>query len=273
MEEALKESEDAIVAHLDAAKVLQPCIGAFDFPASSVAPQFAFVVEATVPDMAAIGCDQFGASPFQPHAQRIGVVTAIGDHAPQVRTRASSPFARHTHRTERAFREAVFGDLRGRKLRSDRYAAAVDHHHALRTFPTTCLADCGAPFFAVMKVASRNASSQSSSLRSSNCPSSLRHALSQTPCSSHIFSRRQHVDPSGYSSGRSRQRAPVRSTQRMPSKHARFDAQGRPRPSLRRLGTGNNGVNNVHCASLSNACRFFIEEAQQPIRLNHKSLA
>jgi hypothetical protein len=59
----------------------------------------------------------------------------------------------------------VFGDLRGRKLRSDRNAAAVDHHHALRTFPTTCLADSGAPFFAVTKVASRKASSQSSSPR------------------------------------------------------------------------------------------------------------
>jgi hypothetical protein len=41
-------------------------------------------------------------------------------------------------------------------LRSDRYAAAVDHHHALRTFPTTGFADCSAPFFAVTKVASRN---------------------------------------------------------------------------------------------------------------------
>jgi hypothetical protein len=44
--------------------------------------------------------------------------------------------------------------LRGRKLRSDRYAVAVDHHHALRTFPTTGFADCGALFLAVTKVAS-----------------------------------------------------------------------------------------------------------------------
>lgn len=272
MEESLKDAKDAVVSNLDAAEVLQPCIGAFDFPASSVSPQFAFVVEASVSDIAAIGCDQFGALPFQPHAQRVGIVSAIGDHTPQTRTWTPSPFARHTHRTERTFREAVFGDLRGRELRSDRYSAAVDHHHALRTFPATCFADCGAPFLAVIKVASRNASSQSSSLRSSNCPNSLRHAFSQIPCSSHILNRRQQVDPFGYSPGRSRHRAPVRSTQRMPSRHARLDAQGRPRPSLRRLGSGNNGVNIVHCASLSNACRFFIQKAQQTTRLIHKSL-
>jgi DNA-binding CsgD family transcriptional regulator len=34
----------------------------------------------------------------------------------------------------------MFGNLRGRKLRSDRHSAAVDHHHALRPFPATCLA-------------------------------------------------------------------------------------------------------------------------------------
>jgi hypothetical protein len=161
----------------------------------------------------------------------------------------------------------VFGDLRGRKLRSDRYAAAVDHHHALRTFPTTCLADPEAPFFAVTKVASRNASSQSNSPRSSICASSFRQARSQTPCSSHIRNRRQHVEPSGYPSGRSRQRAPVRKTHKIPRKHARLEAHGRPRPSLRRFGSGNNGTNTAHCSSLNKASRFFIEQAHHPTRL------
>jgi hypothetical protein len=167
----------------------------------------------------------------------------------------------------------VFGDLRGRKLRSDRYAAAVDHHHALRTFPTTCLADPEAPFFAVTKVASRNASSQSSSPRSSICASSFRQARSQTPCSSHIRNRRQQVEPSGYSSGRSRHRAPVRRTHKIPCKHARLEAHGRPRPSLRRLGSGNNGTNTAHCSSLNKDSRFFIEEAHHPTRLTQKSLS
>jgi hypothetical protein len=273
VEEALKNGHQAVVADLDAAEVLQPGVGAFDFPAFAVSAQLAFVFEAAMTVVAAVGSDQFCAALFQPFAQRIGVISAICNHASQTGTGASTATARHLHRTERAFCKSVFGNLRGRELRSDRYAAAVDHHHALRTFPATCLADGKAPFLAVTKVASRKASSHPSSLRSSNSPSSLRHALSQTPCSSHIRSRRQQVDPSGYCSGKSRHRATVRRTQRMPSRQARLEAQGRPRPSRRRFGSGNNGTNIIHCSSLNNTGRFFIEEAQQPLRLARKSLA
>lgn len=263
MKEALKDGQDAIVADLDAAKVLQPGIGALDFPAFAITTQLAFVFKAPLAVVAAVRSNQLDAAPFQPQAEWIRVISTIGNHPPQVGTRASTATTRHLHCSERAFREPVFGNLRGRKLRSDRYTAAVDHHHALCTFPATCFADCEAPFFAVTKVASRNASSQSSSPRSSICASSFCQARSQTPCSSHIRSRRQQVEPSGYSSGRSRQRAPVRRIQRMPSKHDLFVAQGRPRPSLRCFGSGNNGANTDHCASLSNTGRFFIEEAHQ----------
>jgi hypothetical protein len=40
--------------------------------------------------------------------------------------------------SEGALRKRMFGYLRGCKLRSDSYAAAVDHHHALRIFAATC---------------------------------------------------------------------------------------------------------------------------------------
>lgn len=273
MEKALKDSEDTVVADLDTAEVLQPSVGALDFPAFAVAAQLAFVFKTAMAVVAAIRGNQLGAASFQPFAQWVGVIAAVRDHAAQAGTRASTACARHFYGCERAFRKPVFGNLRGRKLRSDRYAAAVDHHHALRTFPATGLADPEAPFFAVTKVASRKASSQSSSLRSSIWPSSFRQARSQTPCSSHIRNRRQQVEPSGYSSGISRHRAPVRSTHRIPCKHARFVDQGRPRPSLRRLGSGNKGTSTDHCFSLNNSGRFFIEEAHHSTRLNRKSLS
>src|SRR5271170_6202470 len=219
VEEALKDGEYAVVANLDAAEVLQPCVGAFDFPAFAVAAELAFIFKSAMAVVAAVRSDQLCAALFQPQAQRVGVVTAISNHAAQAGARASTATARHFHLFERAFRKPVFGDLRRRKLRSDRYAAAVDHHHALRTFPTTCLADPEAPFFAVTKVASRNASSQSNNPRSSIGASSFHQARSQTPCSSHIRNRRQQVEPSGYSSGRSRHRAPVRRTHKIPCKH------------------------------------------------------
>jgi len=165
MEEALKDREDAVVSDLDAAKVLQPGIRALDFPASPIASQLAFVLEAAVANVAAIRSNQFRPALHHPLAKRIGVIAPISNHTMQPGARTAAARAWHSHCVERAFRKPVFGNLRGRELRSDRYAAAVDHHHALRTFPTTGFADCSAPFFAVTKVASRNASSQSNNPR------------------------------------------------------------------------------------------------------------
>jgi hypothetical protein len=59
----------------------------------------------------------------------------------------------------------------------------------------------------------------------------------------------------------------------MPSKHARFDAQGRPRLSRRRLGGGNIGSTSSHCSSVNSFCRFFMAEAHQQTHLIRKYLA
>lgn len=272
MEKALKHGKNAVETDLDAAKVLQPCVGAFDFPAPAVSAQFAFVLEAAVADVFPVGNNQFCVPFVEPHSQGVGIVAAIGYDSIEMRARTSATLTRDFHLGNRAFGEPTLGQLRGRKLRSDRYAVAVDHHHALRTFPATCFADCGAPFLAVMKVASRKASSQSSNRRWSSIDNSFCHPFSHTPCSSQLRNRRQQVEPSGNSSGRSRHRAPVRRTHSMPSKQARLEDQGRPRPSLRRLGSGNKGSRIFHCSSLSDCCGFFIKEAQQPTCLMHKSL-
>ena len=58
MEESLKHCGDAVVAHLDAAEVLQPGVGALDFPALAAAAQLSFVLESAVADVLAIGDNQ-----------------------------------------------------------------------------------------------------------------------------------------------------------------------------------------------------------------------
>ena len=70
MEEALKDREYAIVADVDAAKVLQPGICALDFPAFAVAAELTFVFKSAMAVVAAVRSDQFGAALFQPQAQR-----------------------------------------------------------------------------------------------------------------------------------------------------------------------------------------------------------
>jgi len=109
VEEALKEGNQAVVADLDASEVLQPGVGAFDFPAFAVSAQLAFVFEAAMTVVAAVGSDQLCAALFQPFAQRIGVISAVCNHASQTGTGASRATARHLHRTECAFCKPVFG--------------------------------------------------------------------------------------------------------------------------------------------------------------------
>jgi hypothetical protein len=122
------------------------------------------------------------------------------------------------------------------------------------------------------KLPSRNVSSHFSRPSPSNAPSSARHASSHTSCSSHCFNRRQQVAGEGYLSGKNRHAAPVCNTHRMPSRQARLDAQGRPRLSLRRFGSGSSGSTSSHCASVNNSNRFLLmQEVHQTTRLTQKS--
>ena len=48
VEGALKDGNQAVVADLDASEILEPGVGAFDFPAFAVSAQLAFVFEAAI---------------------------------------------------------------------------------------------------------------------------------------------------------------------------------------------------------------------------------
>jgi hypothetical protein len=145
---------------------------------------------------------------------------------------------------------------------SQRNTLAVDHHHALRTLAPLGFSDVGAPFFADMNEPSMNVFSQSSRPRASRWPRNARHIASQVPSSSQCRKRRQQVAPLGYPSGRSRQRAPVLSTQRIPSTTARLLMRGRP-PVRERRGRGRCGSILAHCASVSRTLRLAISTSGQ----------
>jgi len=118
---------------------------------------------------------------------------------------------------------------RGRRgMASQRNTLAVDHHHVLRSLAPLGFSDCRAPFFAGMKVASTKDSSQSKMPASSNSERKARHISLKTPASCQSLRRRQHVDDDGYSEGRSCHLAPVLRIQRIPSRHSRSSAGGRP---------------------------------------------
>ena len=254
-----------------AAELTEPGIGPLDDPATFVTSEFATIFVAPLFVIAAVRNDQIYAAFFQPFAQRVGVVGAVGNH-PFRLLPWTTLGTRDADFCERGFRKRSFSRRGTFQPNSQRKTLTVDQYHPLRALAALGFTDCSAPFLAGAKLPSRKHSSHFSKPSPSSAPSSARHASSHTSCSSHCFSRRQQVGGEGNSSGRKRQAAPVCSIHRMPSKQARFAAHGRPRLSRRCFGWGSKGSISFHCSSVNSFCRFFITEVQQLTRLNRKCL-
>ncbi len=250
MAEALKDAQDAVLPHLEPAEVAEPGEGALDFPAPPIPPQLAAVLVQLGSVIPTVQRNQLHAASSQSPTQRIAVVTAIGDDPLRSHPRSSAPAAGDPHGGQRRLGQAYFR-WRGRgDENSQRYTLAIGQYHGFRALAALRFADCAAPFLAGKNVASKKVSSQRNRPRWSSLPSRARQACSQTPRSSQRRNRRQHVAGLGYRGGRSRQRAPVRNTHRMPSTQARLSAAGRPGRPLR-PDCGNKFSIAVHCCSVS----------------------
>jgi hypothetical protein len=260
------------MADQQAAELTEPGIGPLYDPSPLVASHFASVVVELPPVVLSIRSDQIDGALLQSLTQWIGIVPSVRDYAPGPLPRPAS-WARDTDFLERGFRKRNFCRRGTFQPNSQRKTLTVNQYHPLRSLAALGFTDCVAPFLAGAKLPSRNVSSHLSSPSASSAPSRARHAFSQTSSSCHCFSRRQQVAGEGNSSGRKRHAAPVCRIHRMPSKQARFDAQGRPRLSFLRRGSGNNGAINSHCSSVTSFCRFFMTEAQHHNYLKRKYLA
>jgi hypothetical protein len=229
MKESFVDSDRAIVANDQSAKVAEPGQGAFHLPATSVSTQHSAILRTGLAAIPAMRCDQFDSSRRQTFAQRVAVISTISNDTLSFlpwSSRAMSPG--HTDRRERFFREPDF--VRGGrvKLLSQRNTLAVDHHHPLRALTPLGFSDFRAPFFAGAKLPSRNDSLQLSCSRWFNSARNARQMVSQVPRSSQSRSLRQQVAGEGNSSGKSCHRAPLRKIQTMPSRTLRSFAGGRP---------------------------------------------
>lgn len=244
------ELQAPLVADGLASEAQEPRVSPLDDPLPPVAAQLAPVLESVVAAPQMRG-DQVDAARPQPRPQAVAVVRAIGNHPRGLLAGTARPRARDGDLRQREFGELDLGDVGRRKVHAERKTRAVDQYHKLRPLTLACEADAGAPLFAGAKVASRKASLQSSWPRASQSLRKARHSGSHTSCRCHSANRRQQVAGLGYCAGRSPQRAPVRSTQRIPSRQPRSSARGRPPWGYRR-GLGNSGAIRAHCASVSN---------------------
>src|SRR6266571_5072166 len=271
IEEGSISGEQMFMTDQQSSELSKPGVGSFDDPTTLVAAQFAPIFVAPLPIVLPVRHDQLDSAFLQSLAQRIRIVGGIGNHPFRLLSRTAFGL-RNRDFLERGFRKRNFVRRGTFQPNSQRKTLTVDQYHPLRPLAPLGFADGRAPFFAGAKLPSRKVSSHFSRPSSSSTPSSLRHAFSHTPSSSHCLSRRQQVEGEGNSSGKNRHAAPVCRIHRMPSKQPRFEAQGRPRLSRRRLGVGSTGSTNSHCSSVNSLCRCFMTEAHQLTRLIRKYL-
>ena len=234
-----------VPTHCDAAIILQPRDGSFHNPSMPVSPQLTAILSLGLSAIYLMRTNQLEATIFKAVSQWVGIIRSISHNIAFMIFR------------QRSFIKCYFDEfrlVRGRAchVHSDRKTLAARHHHKLCTFSTFGLTHAGAPFFAGENVPSIKMFIQFNWPSSSSSWMRAIHACSQTPWSSQSRSRRQHVLEDGKRSGRSFHRAPLRSTQRMPSKHARLFAGGRP-PLDERLGCGRSCSTFFHWFSFINS--------------------
>lgn len=229
----------------------QPGEGALDDPTTPVAPQLAAVLMRRSAMVAHGRNDRLDPAPDQPGSQAVAVVGTIRNQPIGVAAgRARVMRTLHRDRLEGRFEELRL--VRGSRVQvnSQRSTRAIGQYHPLRSLAALGLADPSAPFFAGAKLASTKHSSQRSFWRSFSSARNARHSASSVPSSSHWRRRRQQVVELPYLPGSARHGAPVHRIHRIPSKHWRSSAGGRPPRGLR-LRRGRCGAIRAHWASLN----------------------
>ena len=238
-----------------ASKVSEPAESSLNCISSPVSIPKAVILSVDIPMIASMSREQVDTSFSQALAQRVAVVRLVSDYSLGAGPWPPWPLFRDFDLLECLFGEP---DLCWRSrvgMASQRNTLAIDHHHALCSLSPLGLSDRWTPFFAGKKLASMNASSQSSTPLASNSERKARHISFRTSASYHSFRRRQQVEGSGYLSGRSCHRAPVLSIQRIPSNTKRLSFLGRP-PFGRGGGLGIRGSIFFHCSSVRYTTRL-----------------
>lgn len=220
-----------------------------DSPTIAVAAHPSTVVGASLRSpIPSMRCQQADADRRRDRSQRVAVVGLVGDDDLWPKVRTADPSQAQQHR----FDELGLANRSRRAHRGERHTLSTHEEFGFGALPALREADSVAPSFAARKVASMYVSCRSSRPRASRTPSSASHAPRQTRLFSQSRRRRQQVTPLGNGGGRSRQRAPDRSTQMIPSTHSRLPRHGRPPLSfpLRFFGSGNSGCSTAHCSSV-----------------------
>src|SRR5579863_1506563 len=161
-----------------ATEIVEPGKETLDFPAPTVATQFAAVLGIFSTAVVLVGRDEPDAV-FLPEAliERIAVVGAVADHPLWFGSRETLRDGRFDRF---AFMRRSAGDAAG-----DRKTMAVCDRHDFAAFSSASRADSSAPFFAELKLASMKVSDRSSLPRVRKTSASACNSRSSVPSRCH----------------------------------------------------------------------------------------
>jgi hypothetical protein len=201
MEEGKVKDKRMVVADEYTAELAKPSISSFNLPALFVASQVPPILESALLVVLPVWRDQVVASPFPSLPQRVGLVTAVGDH--QLRLLPRLPFApRDADFVERGVRKHNFCRRGTFQPNAQQNTFPVSQYGPLYAFTILGFTDFRTPFFDGAKLPYRRASFNFSRTFSSNVPNNVRHGLRQTLSSFLRLGRRQQVEGKGYPSDR-----------------------------------------------------------------------
>jgi hypothetical protein len=252
MTECLGPRDVHFPAYEQATAIAQPRAGAFDLPPSPLAPPLATVRQRGFHPRAAMGTPELKAPLRQALSPRVRVTGLLVEHTRRLLARPTGAEARDGPGVQARFQPRHC--CRGRRVPavSHRQPVAVNPHHPLRTLATCGLADAGPPGVAGAKRPSAPGAAPSRWPWASRCAQHTRHTFRPTPWTAQSRRRRPQVLGDGNRAGQSGQRAPLRSTQRRPSKTGQ-GGRGFGPPLGEALRAGHQGAILSHGASVSAA--------------------
>ena len=233
--------------HHQASEVLQPCEEPLDFPAPFVAPELSPVLAMRSCAITTVRCDQLDSVVLgKPVNHRVAVIPFIANQ--------SFGLVGHEAVLDRSLDKLLLMRRSASNPEGDRKTMAVCDCHELAPFADERSTNAIAPFFAPMKEASINASSNPSCPRANKSSASAQRMPFSTPERCQCWNRRWQVWYEPYRAGRSCHGAPVRNTHNTPFSTCRGSRQGLPRLSARRIcPNSTKGLIRSHCTSVRSA--------------------
>lgn len=241
----------AIVAGAESAEPADPSNRSFNDPPFSISPKFSSILMGGIPIVTSCRNDRFNATLHQNRTSPVAIVATVGNEPFGVLPRPTGSMrATYRYGVQRLLKELYL--RRGRRVQvcSQRSTRAIDQNHPLCALAPFGWADSTPPFLAGAKLPSQKHSSHLILPRSESSARKALQSFSNVPSFSHCCSLLQHVLGEVYRGGSSLHGAPVHNIHKIPSKHRRSLAGGRPPFLFRRRG-GRWGRTFSHCFSVN----------------------